>query len=197
MLGLDDGDKLVLTAARQEYQKGLDVLLDAWPEIGSRLPSARLLMCGREGGQSPTLKRKAAALGPRVNVVGARSDVADLMCAADVFVLPSRWEGLGGVLIEAMALGAPIVASDLPSVREALDDGRCGRLVPPRQAGDLAEAVLASVHQQKETQRMAERGRERFLTHYTAERVAMEMLGFYERALAAAGSHRSRRLAVG
>src|SRR5207344_831816 len=76
---------------------------------------------------------------------GPRDDVPDLLCAADVFVVPSRWEGLGSILVEAMALGAPVVASSVGPIPDLA--GSWARLVPPDDPAALADAVVATVHQ--------------------------------------------------
>jgi glycosyltransferase involved in cell wall biosynthesis len=108
--------------------------------------------------------------------------VAELLCAADVFVVPSRWEGFGSVLLEAMALEAPIVASDLPAVREVVGDD--APLVPPDRPDALAAAVTATLADPDGAARRAARARERFLATFTIDRVADGMAGFYRRALA-------------
>jgi glycosyltransferase involved in cell wall biosynthesis len=186
-LGLDGSEVLLLAAARQEYQKGLDVLLEAFPLVRARVPGARLALAGRPGGATALLERQAAAAGPSVRMLGVRDDVPDLLCAADAFVLPSRWEGLGGVLLEAMALEAPIVASDLPAVREVIGDGRYGRLAPPDRPEALAEAIVATVRDSDGTSRRAKLARRRYLDEYTIDRIAPRMMAFYERALSQAG----------
>jgi glycosyltransferase involved in cell wall biosynthesis len=100
-----------------------------------------------------------------------------------VFVVPSRWEGFGSVLLEAMALEAPIVASDLPAVREVVGDD-AALLVPPDRPDALAAAVTAVLADPDGAARRAARARERFLATFTIDRVADGMAGFYRRALA-------------
>jgi glycosyltransferase involved in cell wall biosynthesis len=182
-LGVRPEEVVVLAAARQEYQKGLDVLLDAFPAIRERSPGSWLVLCGREGASTPVIRDKAARLGERVMTLGPRDDVFELMCAADVLAVPSRWEPLGGVLLEAMALETPIVASDLPAVRELLEHGECGRLVPPERPQALASAVLAALDGRDASRRMARLARSRFLAEYTVDRVGQQMMEFYRRAL--------------
>jgi glycosyltransferase involved in cell wall biosynthesis len=185
-LGVEGGAPLLLAAARHEHQKGLDVLLAALPAIARGAPGARLAVAGRDGNQTPRLRAAAerSGLGGWVAFLGARGDVAELLSAADVFVVPSRWEGFGGVLLEAMALEAPIVASDLPAVREVVGDDTA-LLVPPDRPDALAAAVTAALADPAAAARRAGRARERFLAHFTIDRVADGMAGFYRRALAA------------
>jgi glycosyltransferase involved in cell wall biosynthesis len=190
-LGLSPGAPMVLAAARHEHQKGLDVLLEAFPAVLERVPGARLVIAGRAGNQTSRLERTAERLrlGSRVSFLGARGDVPELLCAADLFVVPSRWEGLGSVLLEAMALEAPIVASDLPAVREVVTDEVTALLVPPDRPDALATVVAATLADPAAAVNRARRARRRFLEWYGIDRVADEMLRFYRHALAGAGDH--------
>jgi glycosyltransferase involved in cell wall biosynthesis len=184
-LGVDERTPLLLAVARHEHQKGLDVLLEALPEVLTQVPQARLAIAGREGNQTPRLRAIADRLGLDGAVVflGAREDVPDLLSAADVLAVPSRWEGLGSVVIEAMALQAPLVASDLPAIKDAVTDGVTARLVPPEDPARLAGALTATLADPGAATR-AERARQRFLEHFTIDRVVDQMHAFYRRALA-------------
>jgi len=184
-LALEPDEDLVLAAARQEYQKGLDVLLEAMPAVLEARPRARLVVAGRRGLHTPVLEDavERLGLGERVRFLGLRSDVPDLLGAADVFVLPSRWEGMGGVLLEAMALEAPIVASDLATLRDALPDERYARFTPLEDAAALAGEIVATLQDPTAAASRAALGRQRFLDVFTVERVATSMRDFYERAL--------------
>jgi glycosyltransferase involved in cell wall biosynthesis len=187
-LGLAAGTPLVLAAARHEHQKGLDVLLEAVPAVLQRIPAAQVAVAGRTGNQTPLLRSVCSRLGldRTVRFLGARNDLPELLCAADVFVLPSRWEGLGSVLLEAMALEAPIVASDLPAVREVMGDGTTARLAPPCDPSALADAILATLADGVDTASRARSARDRFLANYTVDRIAERMVAFYDHALSAA-----------
>jgi glycosyltransferase involved in cell wall biosynthesis len=184
-LSVDPSTPLLLAAARHEHQKGLDVLLEAFPAVLRRMPAARLVVAGRSGNQTPLLEATAArlGLGGSVSFLGVRADVAELLCAADVFAVPSRWEGFGSVLLEAMALEAPIVATDLPAIREVVADGTTAMLVPPGRPAALAAALTTTLTDPASAAR-ARRARDRFLEHFTIDRVADGMVAFYERALA-------------
>ena len=175
---------LVVAAARHEPQKGLDVLLEAFPAVRAGVPDVRLVIAGREGNTTARLRALVDVHGLRdsVDLVGARDDVPDLLAAADAFVMPSRWEGLGSVLLEAMALEAPIVASDLPAVREVVDD-RTAALVPAGDPGALAAAIIATLTGHDASVR-ALGARTRFLRNFTIRTVAAQMRAFYARALA-------------
>jgi glycosyltransferase involved in cell wall biosynthesis len=185
-LGVVDGTPLLLAVARHEHQKGLDVLIEAMPRVLAHAPGARLVVAGREGNQTPLLRASAARHGLDAGAVflGAREDVADLLCAADLVVIPSRWEGLSNVLIEAMALRAPVVASDLPTLHDAVDDGDTAELVPAGDAARLGTAITGALDDPAAAAARAERAYRRFLERFTIDRVVDQMRAFYERALA-------------
>jgi glycosyltransferase involved in cell wall biosynthesis len=184
-LGVNETSPLLLAVARHEHQKGLDVLLEAMPRVLSEEPRVRLLVAGREGNQTALLRAMADRLGLNgaTTLLGAREDVADLLCAADVMVIPSRWEGLSSVLIEAMAMQAPVVASDLPTIRDAVSDGDTARLVPAGDPVRLAAALTTTLGDPAAAER-AQRAHRRFLEHFTIDHVVDQMHAFYQRALA-------------
>jgi glycosyltransferase involved in cell wall biosynthesis len=194
-LGVGPEDRVVLAACRHEPQKGLDVLVQAVPHVLGRDPSTRFLVAGRDGRQTPELRALASRLGVEhaVRFLGARSDVYDLLCAADVFVFPSRWEGMPGAVLEAMALEAPIVASDLQPVREAVSDGVSARLVPSDRPDALALAVIQTLEDDAAAARRAAVARADFEARFTIGRSAEGMLTFYEHARASARSSRWAR----
>jgi glycosyltransferase involved in cell wall biosynthesis len=178
---------LVFAAARQEHQKGLDVLLEAFASVRGDVPEARLVIAGREGDQTPLLRASVARLGLQESArfLGPRTDVLDLITAADVFVAPSRWEGLGSVLLEAMAFEAPIVASDLPAIGEIVRDGESALLVAPEDPGALAAATASLLQDRARATALADAALAEFRERFTIERVADQMLSFYEVAIAA------------
>jgi glycosyltransferase involved in cell wall biosynthesis len=183
-LGVAESTPLVLAAARMEAQKGLDVLLRALPQVVATVPDVRLLVAGREGSQTPELNRLIGQLGldDSVTLLGMRDDVPDLMVAADVFAFPSRWEGAGGTLIEAMALGCPIVSSDLETLSELVDDSTA-RLTPVARPDLLAESIVAVLDDPAEAEVRADLARERFASTYTIDAAADQMVQFYARAV--------------
>lgn len=192
-LGAGPGVPLVLVAARQTHQKGLDVLVEAMPRVLAEVPDARLVLAGRDGDATALLRETVARLGldGAVRFLGVRDDVPDLLAAADAFVLPSRWEGLGSVLLEAMALEAPIVVSDLPAVREVLSDRETALLVPPEQPEALARAIVDTLGGPDAAAGRAARARGDFLARFTVEAVTRQTVELYEEALGATRTARS------
>lgn len=175
---------LLLAVARQEHQKGLDVLVQAFRLVRRGLPAARLLVAGRDGSQTPQLRDmvRELSLNDAVTFLGARDDVPDLLCAADAFVLPSRREGLPGSVVEAMALEVPIVASDLPEVRELVNDASAV-LVPPGSPEALAVQLERVLGDPREAGTRVQRAAVAFRDRFTVERVVDQMHAFYVRAL--------------
>jgi glycosyltransferase involved in cell wall biosynthesis len=113
-----------------------------------------------------------------------RDDVADLLCAADALVVPSRWEGLGSILIEAMAMGTPVVTTAAGPIPDVVGTG-WARVVPPEDPAALARAVIATVRQSPdECRHRGEIARSRFAASFTIAATADAMVAFYERALA-------------
>lgn len=123
--------------------KGFDVLLRALPAVVAALPKAQLFLVG-DGPERGALEAQAAALnvGDRVRISGATADVARWLAACDVLAAPSRNEGMGRALVEAMALGIPVVAAAVGGIPAVVADGESGRLVASEDAGALAEALV-------------------------------------------------------
>jgi glycosyltransferase involved in cell wall biosynthesis len=124
-------------------EKGLDTLLDAWELVRRAHRHARLTLVG-EGPERPSLERRVAHLGleDTVDLAGALDDPTPILRDSDLFVLPSREEGMSVALLEAMALGMPLVATAIPGNRRLVGDFKHGRLVPPDHPLALAEAIL-------------------------------------------------------
>ncbi len=135
-LGLPGRGPLAVCVGRLTRQKGQDVLLAAWPLVRRSCPGARLALVGN-GDQVAALR---AVAGPGVTFAGAVDDVRDWLAAADVVVLPSRWEGLSLTVLEALATGRSVVVSDVPGLGDVVTPG-VGERVPPGDPSALAEAV--------------------------------------------------------
>jgi glycosyltransferase involved in cell wall biosynthesis len=186
-LGIGDHEQVVLSVARHEPAKALDQVVEAMSLVARRHPRARLLVAGREGTDTPVVEQAIwrCGMGERVQLLGARDDVGDLLCAADVFVLASRREGMPGSVIEALALEAPVVASDLPQVREVTGTD-AARLTPVDDPHTVAGAVGDLLDDPATAVAQARRGRARFDRSFTIGATAPAMVEFYERALRAA-----------
>ncbi|UCM89135.1 glycosyltransferase [Streptomyces marincola] len=131
---------LVVCVARLCHQKGQDLLLRAWTRVAARVPGARLALVG----DGPAADALRAAAGSDVLLPGRTDDPRPWYAAADVVVLPSRWEGMALAPIEAMATGRPVVLTDTGGARESLPAGHAAAcLVPPGDLDALAGALTA------------------------------------------------------
>jgi glycosyltransferase involved in cell wall biosynthesis len=142
-LGLADDDFVVGGLGRLVPVKGFDLLVAALPALAASVPSARVLLVG-EGPERAALEAQAAALGvgERLRVTGATDDVAHCLAACDVLAAPSRNEGMGRALVEAMALGVPVVGAEVGGIPVVVEDRECGRLVPADDVRALGEALI-------------------------------------------------------
>jgi glycosyltransferase involved in cell wall biosynthesis len=158
--GLAADGPIIGTVSRLHRQKGVVHLLRAGPSIFGAFPGSRIVVVG-DGPQADKMRREARRLriGERCLFLGAREDARALMTVFDIFVLPSLWEGLPFVLVEAAALGTPIVATSVDGVPEIIEDGQTGLLVPPGDSRTLSEAVIRLLRNQSEADRLAERAR--------------------------------------
>ncbi|MFD8805917.1 glycosyltransferase [Streptomyces sp. NPDC059597] len=172
---------LVVCVGRLCRQKGQDVLLRAWERVRGEVPDARLALVG----DGPDRAALRAAAGPGVLFPGAVRDVRPWYRAADLVVLPSRWEGMALAPLEALACGRPVVVTDVDGARESLPPGSAGLcLVPPEDPAALAAAVAGLLTDAPLRAEFGESGRRHVLsTHdvrHTAERIAdlyRELLG--------------------
>jgi glycosyltransferase involved in cell wall biosynthesis len=106
--------------------------------------------------------------------LGNRSDTTSLFAAADLFVLPSLFEGLPLAVLEAMAAGCPVIATDVGGVKEVINDGTNGLVVPPADPAALSEALLRLLKNKKEGKRFAKAAMERVRSDFSAERMCRE-----------------------
>jgi glycosyltransferase involved in cell wall biosynthesis len=139
LLGLGD-EPVVLCVGRLSRQKGQDLLLDAWPAVLAAVPTARLVLLGDGPDRKALAERNAA----RVMFLGFRDDVARWLTAADVVVLPSRYEGMAITMLEAMACARSVVTHDVEGMAETLTpDGfpAAGAVVPFGDRSALTEAI--------------------------------------------------------
>ena len=168
---------VVLSAGRLDRQKGVDTTIDAFRRLTERIPHAVLLVAGRPGNASYMIHAKAKDCAT-VRFLGHRTDVPDLMCAADVLSFPSRWEGLGGTLIEAMALRLPIVASDIPPLAETIGDVGWP-LVQTDDAEALMRGLDAVLDPSSTNEIRKDAGQRRFQMLFTAEAASEGMASLY------------------
>lgn len=175
----------VLFVGRLTYQKGLDVLMDALSNIA---PGVRphVTLAG-EGDARAHLARKVRGFGLEDDVRFSgwhdRHEIPDLYKDADLFVLPSRHEGMSNALLEAMASGLPVIATDIAGNEELVSHGENGLLVPVEDAPALSEALARLAADHSLRKRMGAAARNRIVERYSWKRVAREYLEWMERSL--------------
>lgn len=164
----------LVAAGRLTRQKGFDVLLHAMPMIRAEFPAAHLTILG-EGVLRAKLEEQSRelGLGTAVSFMGFEQNPWRYVKNADVFVLPSRYEGLPNVMLEALALGTAVVATDCPgAVREVYEATRAISLVPIENPTALANAVITVCNSAKDTN--SPRGARVDLTEFSLQRVVLE-----------------------
>jgi glycosyltransferase involved in cell wall biosynthesis len=164
-----DGPVLGL-GVRLTEQKGITHLLDAMKMVVSHYPDTTLVIAG-DGPLEEELKQKAGRLGIDKNVrfIGPRLDIPELLNLFDLYVLPSLWEGLPMVLLEAMAAGCPIVCTDVGGASTAVTHEVNGLLVKPADPDALSSAILSLLSDEEKRKRFAQNGIKRFQGSFSAD----------------------------
>ena len=182
-LGLPEGVPLVLFAGRLAEQKGVDTLLSALDLLQHVRPDVRTLIVG-EGPLRGRLEETARAFrlfeGRKVSFLGHRDDVPRLLAASDVLVLPSLYEGLPNVVLEAMRFRKPVVATAAPGTTEVVEDGRTGLLVPLRDPPALTQAIRRVIEDADLARTLGEAGRARVEAEFGVDRMVERFAALYE-----------------
>jgi len=194
-LGLDRAF-VWLAVGRFEIAKDYPNMLRAFARVRERQPQAVLLLVGRGSLQEETeALTRELGLGGSVRFLGVRGDVAEVMSAADGYVMSSAWEGMPMVLLEAAAAALPIVATMVGGNHEVVREGESGFLAPPRDHEALGAAMLRLTGLPEPQRRaMGERGREHIRTHYGLGRVAERWENLYREVLARKGLAQPRQV---
>ena len=177
------GGQVVLFVGRLRTRKAVAVLLAAMAKVRAELPHARLVVVG-DGEQRAALAAQVAALGlgDAVELAGAlgRDATQARLESADVFCLPSTYEGFPMVILEAMAAGLPVVATAVAGVPEAVRDGETGLLVAPEDATGLAAALVAVLGDPQRARAMGEAGRRLLAERFTIGHATAAYLKLWE-----------------
>ncbi|MBN2131853.1 MAG: glycosyltransferase [Sedimentisphaerales bacterium] len=180
-------DAVVLgTIGRLAPTKGLSYLLEAFGAVRQQVASAHLVLLG-DGPSRTELEQQVTRTPYRdaVHFLGHRSNVAQLLQGFDVFVLASVAEGMPRVILEAMAAGVPCVSTAVGGIPEMLDGGRLGSLVPPRDVGQLADALLKmATLPEQDRQDLINHARCHVQTRYSHEVIGAKLAALYEQAYA-------------
>jgi glycosyltransferase involved in cell wall biosynthesis len=185
---LDPQAPIIGTVANLTEQKGLPYLTEAAAIVRQTHPEARFRIVGG-GHLYEALAAQIARLGLQgtVELAGFQPNATAIMSEFDLFVLPSLWEPFGLVLLEAMANGLPIVATDVDGVADVVVDGKTGILVPPSNPQALAQGILQLVKDPVLARRMGQRGWERCASEFNVERMVARTAMVYEEVAAGLG----------
>lgn len=179
--GIKETDLVVGMVAKLWRGKGHLTLLAAMPLIIEQVPNVKFLIVG-EGYLRSELEAIALKRGLKDYIIftGFRRDIPLLTATFDIAVLPSLFEGLGRVILEAMALGKPVVASNVGGIPEVVDNGVNGFLVPPEDKEALAKAISKLLKDQELRQEMGEKAKRSITDKFAAERMVKEIQKVYD-----------------
>jgi glycosyltransferase involved in cell wall biosynthesis len=175
---------IVAIVGRLREEKGHRFLFEAVARLRHRFPALLLIVAG-DGSLRQELEQLAATLdiADQVQFLGFRTDVPEILAAADLFVMPSLSEGLGTAAIEASAAGCPIIASRVGGITDVICDGETGRLAEPGDIAGLARAITDFVSDPALAKRMAQAARRCALEHFTVEALVEKNLALYSKVL--------------
>lgn len=185
---IKNSDVVIGCVGRLSPEKGHTVLLQAFQKVISRHPVARLALIG-EGQERERLEHLAADLNIThfVRFLGLRADVPEVLATCDFFALPSIQEGFPMVILEALAAGKAVVASEVGAIADVIRPGATGLLVPPGDADALADALCLLIEDEGARQRLGQNGREVVREAYDFERTVGQYDDLYQRVLGEAG----------
>jgi glycosyltransferase involved in cell wall biosynthesis len=188
-LGIDKRNFLVLNVANIKPQKGHQYLLMTVPLLLKQCPNTTFVLVGTAENQEflRQLENLADRLGVRENVIfaGFRPDVVDLISACDVFILPSLWEPFGIVLLEAMAVGKPVIGTRVGGIPEVIEDGVSGYLVEPGSPQQLAQKLLQLLWDESLRSQLGQKGMQRVRERFNIQ----EMVKKVEQVYLSIGNH--------
>ncbi len=180
-LAIGNDAPLAVYTGRLHAMKGLDDLIRAWPRVLKELPSARLWLVG-DGPHRAELNDLIGRLGlwGFVYLAGPFDDVEEFLRAADLFALPSLEEGMSLAVLEAMAMGLPVIASAIPANEVIVADGVTGRLAPPRDADRLAALIVELFRDRRQAERLGKEARRQVSEKYSLENMVESHLALFE-----------------
>jgi glycosyltransferase involved in cell wall biosynthesis len=174
-LGVKPKDTVIGAVGRLSPQKDYPTLLRAFKEVKRSCPRAILLIAG-DGYLRENLEKLTDELGirERVKFLGYQSNVLEVVSSFDIYALSSLWEGLPLAVLEAMAMGKPVVATNVPGTEEAVNEGETGFLVPLKDDHSLSQRIIGLVRNKEKAQVMGEAGRRRWQDCFSLNRVIDE-----------------------
>jgi starch synthase (maltosyl-transferring) len=180
--GIHEGVPLAIFVGRLDPQKGVDILMAAAEIVRKQRPEASLMLVG-DGPERSRWETRSAGWPGSIHLLGHRDDVPSLLAMADLLILPSRWEGMPNVVLEAMAARRAVIGTDIEGTNELIIPGETGWLVPPDDSRSLANAWLDAIRDPARLQQFGLAGRLRVETHFTTEQVVAQYDALWTRLL--------------
>ena len=181
-LGLPANARLMAVVATFKKQKGHCYLVEAARSVVPQFPDLHILLIGdgelREALEAQT---KASGLDGHIHFLGTRHDVPDLLGSSDYFVLPSLWEGLPMALVEAMATGLPVIATEVSGTKQVMVSGETGLLVPPGNVPRLQEAMVELLSEPARARAMGTAARHRVEAFFSAQKQVADHMTLFRR----------------
>lgn len=184
-----NGQLVIGSIGRLEPRKGHEYLIRAMPAILKHVPNASLIIAGHDPwgyGQKLRTIINELGLNSKVRLVGFQSDIPSFLHALDVFAFASQSEGFGQVVIEAMAVGKPLVASGIPPLTEIVEDRKTGLLAERNNPQAFAHAISWLLMHPEEARQMGRRGQEQVCKHFSAEKMSAKTISLYNELIRAA-----------
>lgn len=174
--GIRPGEVVVGFVGQIDERKCIQDIIDSIPAVLKAVPDARFLFVGKGNLENDLLRQRSKrGLAKEIIYAGFRKDIPAIMQAIDLLILPSKVEGFGYVLIEAMAAAKPVVATNVSSIPEIVKHGETGFLVPVHQPEKLANAIVTILKDENLAVLMGQNGRERMLENFTIERMISQI----------------------
>jgi len=152
-------------------KKGILHLIDAAGEVVKKYPAVKFVISGEDSEAADILKEKCAQkkIADYFIFLGYRKDIIDIMQCFDMLICPSLFEGLPRVVLESMALGVPVIGSNVDGIPEVIDDGKCGYLVPPKDSSALADRIIRLLETENKLQEFGKNSIHKIKTEFRAE----------------------------
>jgi glycogen(starch) synthase len=188
--------RFIVFSGRLETRKGIGPFGQALPAVLATHPDLHVVLIGREDPEGAAaiaqFKKDVQAVAQRVHLLGAlpRDQTLAIVARAELAVVPSLWESFGFVVVEAMALGVPVIGSECGGIPECIEGGRSGWLVPPGDADALRRELLTRLADRDGLERARVEARERS-RRFDVDDIAIRVAGLLERACAAGGRPRA------
>lgn len=181
--GIPEDHLILINVGRHEYQKGQEVLIKAVKELRKQGLKVSLIIAGREGDMTDQLNRYIRTFSLRncVHLAGHRNDIPELLAGADLFVFPSRYEGLPGALIEACGARLPIICTDLPCMTEVVTAGRNALLFKLDDVESLTRCISRMIEDQNMVRRFGAESSKIFLSQFNLQVIHRNMMRILQR----------------